>query len=104
MLRSVDDGLALRDALAHAERLVVIGAGFIGQEVAATARVRGCAVTMVEAAPQPLEAILGAHLGAWFAHLHRAEGVEVLTGRTVGRSGKRRRHRTRALRRAPDRG
>ena len=50
VLRTVDDSRSLRDALAGAERLAVIGAGFIGQEVAATARLRGCAVTMVEAA------------------------------------------------------
>ena len=83
VLRTVDDSRALRDALGRAERLAVIGAGFIGQEVAATARLRGCAVTMVEAGSQPLAAVLGPHLGAWFAHLHRAEGVEVLTGRTL---------------------
>jgi len=83
VLRTVDDGLALRDALEEAERVCVIGAGFIGQEVAATARRRGCAVTMVEAAAQPLAGILGSHIGAWFAGMHRAEGVDVLTGRTV---------------------
>lgn len=83
VLRTVDDGRALRDALGHAERLTVIGAGFIGQEVAASARRRGCEVTMVEAAPQPLAGILGPHVGAWFARLHRAEGVDVLTGRTL---------------------
>jgi 3-phenylpropionate/trans-cinnamate dioxygenase ferredoxin reductase subunit len=83
VLRTVDDSLALRDALATGGRVSVIGAGFIGQEVAATARRLGCAVTMIEAAAQPLAAILGTHLGAWFAALHRAEGVDVLTGRTV---------------------
>ncbi len=83
VLRTVDDGWALCDALSRAERVGVIGAGFIGQEVAATARSRGCAVTMVDAAPQPLAAVLGPHVGAWFAQLHRAKGVEVLTGRTL---------------------
>ena len=83
VLRTVDDGRALCDALTRAERVAVIGAGFIGQEVAATARSRGCVVTMVDAAPQPLAAVLGPHVGAWFAQLHRAKGVEVLTGRTL---------------------
>jgi NADPH-dependent 2,4-dienoyl-CoA reductase/sulfur reductase-like enzyme len=83
VLRTLDDSRGLRDALGDAERLTVIGAGFIGQEVAASARRRGCAVTMVEAASQPLAAILGPHVGAWFAQLHRAEGIEVLTGRTL---------------------
>jgi 3-phenylpropionate/trans-cinnamate dioxygenase ferredoxin reductase component len=83
VLRTVDDGRALRDALGRAGRVAVIGAGFIGQEVAATARGCGCAVTIVEAAPQPLAAIVGAYVGAWFAQLHRGKGVEVLTGRTL---------------------
>jgi NADPH-dependent 2,4-dienoyl-CoA reductase/sulfur reductase-like enzyme len=83
VLRTVDDSLVLRDALGDAERIGVIGAGFIGQEVAAAARRLGCAVTMVEAAAQPLAGILGPKLGAWFAAMHRAEGVEVLTGCTV---------------------
>jgi 3-phenylpropionate/trans-cinnamate dioxygenase ferredoxin reductase component len=83
VLRSVNDALALRDVVDRAGRLVVIGAGFIGQEVAATACLRGCNVTMVEAAPQPLAAILGPDMGAWFADLHRAYGVDVLTGRTL---------------------
>jgi 3-phenylpropionate/trans-cinnamate dioxygenase ferredoxin reductase subunit len=83
VLRTVDDSLALLDALAGAGRVSVIGAGFIGQEVAATARRLGCAVTMIEAAAQPLAGILGPDVGAWFARLHRAEGVEVLTGHTV---------------------
>ena len=83
VLRTIDDSRALRDALARAARVAVIGAGFIGQEVAATARQCGCAVTMVEAAPQPLAAVVGTQVGAWFAQLHRAQGVEVLTGRTL---------------------
>lgn len=83
VLRTLDDSVALRDALGRAERLAVIGAGFIGQEVAAAARLRGCTVAMVEAGPQPLAASLGPYVGAWFAQLHRAEGVEVLTGRTL---------------------
>ena len=61
----------------------MIGAGFIGQEVAATARSRGCAVTMVDAAPQPLAAVARTARRRWFAQLHRAKGVEVLTGRTL---------------------
>jgi NADPH-dependent 2,4-dienoyl-CoA reductase/sulfur reductase-like enzyme len=85
VLRTVDDATELRDVLCGRARLAVIGAGFIGQEVAATARGLGAEVTMVEAAAFPLEGVLGTALGAWFAELHRAEGVEVITGGTVSR-------------------
>ena len=84
-LRTVDEAVRLRDALARRPRLAVIGAGFIGQEVAASARAVDAQVTMVEAAPCPLMSVIGPRLGAWFARLHRAEGVEVLTGCTVER-------------------
>ena len=82
-LRSVDDSLALREVLAGRPRLAVIGAGFIGQEVAATARRLGAEVTMIEAASSPLASVLGSELGSWFAGLHRDEGVDVLTGCSV---------------------
>jgi NADPH-dependent 2,4-dienoyl-CoA reductase/sulfur reductase-like enzyme len=69
----------------------VVGAGFIGQEVAASARRLGAPVTLIEAAACPLEGVLGRRLGSWFAALHRAEGVEVLTGCMVaGVAGNRR--------------
>ena len=75
----------LRDALAARPQLAVIGAGFIGQEVAATARKLGVEVTMIEAAPCPLAGVLGPRLGEWFTQLHRAEGVEVISCCTVER-------------------
>ena len=78
VLRSLDDARVLRGALRPSSRLAVIGAGFIGQEVAATARRLGVQVTMIEAGPSPLIGILGPRLGDWFARLHREEGVEVL--------------------------
>lgn len=79
-LRTLDDARRLRDAIACGARLAVIGAGFIGQEVAAAARLAGLEVTMIEAAPLPLAPIVGERLGAWFADLHREEGVELLLG------------------------
>lgn len=84
-LRTVDDSVALRDVLAMRPRLVVIGAGFIGQEVAASARSLGTHVTMVEAAARPLQGVLGDELGDWFTGLHRAEGVDLRTNCTVER-------------------
>jgi NADPH-dependent 2,4-dienoyl-CoA reductase/sulfur reductase-like enzyme len=83
VLRSLDDARLLRERLGARPRLAVVGAGFIGQEVAATARQLGAEVTMIEAAPCPLAGVLGPELGEWFTALHRAEGVDVITGCTV---------------------
>ncbi len=84
-LRTLRDARRLRDAVGPGARVVVVGAGFIGQEVAATARRRGADVTIVEAAPAPLAAVLGTDLGGWFAQLHREEGVEVLLSAQIVR-------------------
>jgi 3-phenylpropionate/trans-cinnamate dioxygenase ferredoxin reductase subunit len=77
-LRTLADARELRQALKPGCRLAIVGAGFIGLEVAATARKLGVEVTLIEAAPTPLAAILGEQLGGWFAELHREEGVEVV--------------------------
>jgi 3-phenylpropionate/trans-cinnamate dioxygenase ferredoxin reductase subunit len=79
-LRTAADAARLRPWLEAGARVAIVGAGFIGQEVAATARRSGCEVTMIEALGVPLEPILGAALGAWFANLHEEEGVRVLLG------------------------
>ncbi len=84
MLRDLADARALRRAVIRpGAHLAVIGAGFIGQEVAATARSLGAEVTIVEAAAAPLDALLGSDLGHWFSQLHRDEGVRVLCATTV---------------------
>jgi NADPH-dependent 2,4-dienoyl-CoA reductase/sulfur reductase-like enzyme len=89
-LRTIDDAQRLRHALRAGMRLAVAGAGFIGMEVASTARKLGAEITMIEAAPSPVFGVLGQTLGTWFAGLHREEGVEVITDRTVtGVSGDR---------------
>ena len=81
MLRTLDDSLALRAALTQGSpRVVVVGAGFIGSEVAATAHGLGCAVTVVEALPVPLVRALGAEMGAACAALHRDHGVDLRLG------------------------
>jgi NADPH-dependent 2,4-dienoyl-CoA reductase/sulfur reductase-like enzyme len=82
-LRDITDCLALRDVIATGKRLVVIGAGFIGLEAAAVARGRGCAVTVLEAAPTPLARVAPPPLGEFFAALHRRHGVVVRTGVAV---------------------
>ena len=79
-LRTLADARALRAELRPGTRLAIVGAGFIGQEVAATARRLGVEVTIIEALPTPLAPILGEQLGRWFADLHAEEGVRLIAG------------------------
>jgi 3-phenylpropionate/trans-cinnamate dioxygenase ferredoxin reductase component len=79
-LRTLDDALALRTQLDAMPKVVVIGAGFIGAEIAATCRGRGLDVTVLEALPQPLVRGLGPELGAVIADVHRDHGVDLRTG------------------------
>lgn len=82
-LRSLPEAVRLRDALRGARRLVVVGAGFVGLEVAAGAVTRGTSVTVVEQQPLPLTRVLGTHGGTIVADLHRAHGVDLRCGVTV---------------------
>jgi 3-phenylpropionate/trans-cinnamate dioxygenase ferredoxin reductase component len=84
-LRSVADSDAIKAAASGGGRLAIVGAGWIGCEVAASARGLGAEVTVIEQAATPLEAVLGAELGAFFAELHRSHGVELLMGAGVER-------------------
>ena len=78
VLRTVDDCLALRADLDRApQRVVVVGAGFIGAEVAATARERGLDVTVLEALSTPLQRVLGDEIGAVCGEIHRDHGVDL---------------------------
>jgi len=80
-LRTLEDSLDLgRAARVEGVRVVVVGAGFIGSEVAATCRGLGASVTVVEALSQPLARVLGDEMGAACAALHAHHGVELLTG------------------------
>jgi 3-phenylpropionate/trans-cinnamate dioxygenase ferredoxin reductase subunit len=83
VLRTLADADGLRTELAPGARLVVVGAGWIGCEVAAAARRLGADVTLVEQAGAPLQGVLGPALGAFFADVHRAHGVDLLTGAGV---------------------
>ena len=80
VLRSLDDSRSLRADLNSGVRLVVVGAGFIGAEVASTARSLGLDVTVVEAANHPLAGPLGAEMGSVVSSLHADHGVEMLCG------------------------
>ena len=86
-LRTRDDASAIADRLAacieQQRPVVVIGGGFIGLEVAATARKKGLAVTVLEAAPRLLGRVLAPVLSDWYAELHRDHGVQLLLGAQV---------------------
>ncbi|MDI6858569.1 MAG: FAD-dependent oxidoreductase [Dehalococcoidia bacterium] len=82
-LRTLRDADALGDELQKRPRVLVVGAGFIGSEVAASARVLGCEVTMIEIAPVPLVRALGEEMGSIYAAIHRDHGVDVRTGMGV---------------------
>lgn len=76
-LRTHDQALALRAALQPGARLVVVGGGFIGLEVAASARALGCAVTLLESGPRLAARALPPRLSALLLELHRRQGVDV---------------------------
>lgn len=79
-LRDLNDAEAIRQRMAPGATTVVIGAGWIGAEVAASLRQAGLDVTMVEKAQVPLERVLGPEVGAVYARLHREHGVDLRTG------------------------
>jgi 3-phenylpropionate/trans-cinnamate dioxygenase ferredoxin reductase component len=84
-LRTLADSARIADRIERKERLVVIGSGWIGAEIASAARQRGCEVTMVEMASLPLERVLGPEVGQVYLELHRDHGVEFLPETTVQR-------------------
>ncbi|MFD7072804.1 NAD(P)/FAD-dependent oxidoreductase [Nocardioides sp. NPDC059952] len=83
VLRRYDDALAVRDSLARARHVVIVGAGFIGSEIASSARARGIEVTVVEASSRPLERAVGPLGAARLMQLHADAGVRLLTRTTV---------------------
>ena len=82
VLRNLDDALALRAAFDERPRVAIVGAGFIGCEVAQTARKAGLEVTLIDVAATPMLP-LGPELGAWCAGLHRDHGVDLRLGTGV---------------------
>ncbi|KAB2366239.1 NAD(P)/FAD-dependent oxidoreductase [Actinomadura montaniterrae] len=80
VLRTIDDSRDLRGRLTEGARIVIVGAGWIGAEVATTAAKKGCAVTVVEAADTPLAVALGQEIGALTIPWYAEAGVELRTG------------------------
>jgi 3-phenylpropionate/trans-cinnamate dioxygenase ferredoxin reductase subunit len=84
-LRTLADSRSIAERIERQERLVVVGSGWIGAEIAASAREKGCEVTMLEIASLPLERVLGPELGQIYLDIHRQHGVEFLAETTVER-------------------
>jgi 3-phenylpropionate/trans-cinnamate dioxygenase ferredoxin reductase subunit len=82
-LRNLDDSLRLGDAIRSASRVAVIGAGWIGTEVAASARQMGADVTLIDPGAVPLQRVLGADIGRMIARLHADNGVALRLGTAV---------------------
>jgi 3-phenylpropionate/trans-cinnamate dioxygenase ferredoxin reductase subunit len=82
-LRTVDDSERIREILPSASRVAIVGAGWIGLEVAAAARIAGAEVMILEAAELPLLRVLGPEMGAVFTGLHREHGVDFRFGASV---------------------
>jgi 3-phenylpropionate/trans-cinnamate dioxygenase ferredoxin reductase subunit len=80
VLRTLEQAMEIRSALERTPRVAVVGAGFIGAEVAASCRSRGLAVTLIEALPVPIERAVGADVGETIAQIHRDHGVDVRLG------------------------
>ena len=83
VLRGIEDSLAIRDALRPGARIVIVGGGYIGLEVAAAAATRACEVTVIEVLDSLLARVMTAEMGDYFARLHRAHGVVVRLGAGV---------------------
>jgi 3-phenylpropionate/trans-cinnamate dioxygenase ferredoxin reductase subunit len=84
-LRTVADSERIAERLERGRRVVVVGSGWIGAEIAASARVKGCEVTMIEMATLPLERVLGPEVGQIYLDVHRDHGIEFLPETTVER-------------------
>lgn len=82
-LRTLDDALAIRSTLREGLRVVIIGAGFIGSEIASSAHEKGAEVTILEAAPVPLVRAVGSVVGAAISSLHERNGVRLVCGAQI---------------------
>ncbi|MFP4518796.1 MAG: NAD(P)/FAD-dependent oxidoreductase [Oceanicaulis sp.] len=85
VLRTLKEADALSEALGEAEKIVIIGAGYIGLEVAASARKRGKAVVVLEAEDRPMARTASSLLSGWFGAIHRGYGVDLRVGAAASR-------------------
>ena len=82
-LRGIDDSLAIAQSMHGASRVIIVGAGFIGSEVAAVCKTAGVEVTVLEIQPQPMAHILGVEMGAIYASLHTNRGIDLRLGEGI---------------------
>ncbi len=82
-LRNIDDARAFRDRLVPGAKLVIVGGGYIGLEVAAVAIKRGCSVTVLEMLPRVLNRVVAPEMSTFYTTVHRAAGVDVRTSTGV---------------------
>lgn len=81
-LRTVEDARVVRSLLEQQKKVVIVGAGWLGTEVAAAASEHGCDVTVVSRSETPMQRVLGDRFGAYLRELHESRGVEFVTGAT----------------------
>jgi 3-phenylpropionate/trans-cinnamate dioxygenase ferredoxin reductase component len=84
-LRNVNDAAAIRQGLTPGARVVIVGGGYIGLEIAATARNMGCAVSVLEMADRVMNRVVASNVSEYFAHEHRTQGVKVMCNTRVVR-------------------
>jgi len=86
-LRTIEDVLAYRDRMVSGARIVIVGGGYIGLEVAAVAAKRGCKVTVLEALPLVLNRVVAPEVSSFYMDVHRAAGVDIRTSSSVSAFG-----------------
>jgi len=84
-LRNVDDAAAIRAGLQPGARVIVVGGGYIGLEIAATAREMGCGVAVLEMADRVMNRVVASNVSEYFEHEHRAQGVKIMCNTRVVR-------------------
>jgi 3-phenylpropionate/trans-cinnamate dioxygenase ferredoxin reductase component len=84
-LRNVNDAAAIQKGLAPGARVVIVGGGYIGLEIAATARNMGCAVSVLEMADRVMNRVVASNVSEYFAHEHRTQGVKIICNTRVVR-------------------
>src|ERR1700742_486378 len=84
-LRKIGDAIAIRESLREGARVVIIGGGYIGLEIAATAREMGCSVTVLEMADRVMNRVVASNVSEFFEHEHRSRGVKIVCNSRVTR-------------------